>query len=636
MAFNPIIHRFLIMITFSSLAATSAVLAATTTIFDNVSAILRERYYDKKFREEQLPALIKKYRPAADSPSDLKSQRLAAETLLSHVPASHLGLLSEESYRYLVAELTGQPQPTFGFQVVRIKDEYFTSFVLEGGPAAVAGILPWERVVSVDGVPINESPRLDWAQKDAYLPIDRDPPIHSILCRAEDEITMVLERTRDEQHSVRLKAHPYSALQASRTSARLIAIDGRKIGYVHFWFIHSTGVTELFRELFVGEFSKADGLLLDLRGRGGNGVVVPDILQILSDWKKPIVALTDRQSRSAKDALAYEFKERHLATLVGEQTAGAVIPASFAPVGEKTMLMFPSFTLGEYTAKLELKGGVAPDAFVERAGPFSAGHDPIFERGRQELARLLKVASPAAERPTQPSPPAATPSIALPPAKDLPALSDLIRKMTDALGGEKTLRAHSHRTLSGTAEMIGLPMKGDYVQKASAPNRTLVVMHLGDLLVRQGFDGQVAWTDTPMTGKEIMSGPAADMIRQQAQFYGPLDLVAAYKEIAVTRFAVFDGKPSIELRLVGRGGTESFLYVDAQTNLSAGTKVMVKTPIGMIETKTYSRNYRDLGGYSGPTEIYIESSVQRQLIKIEKVSFEEIPASEYAPPADAK
>lgn len=75
---------------------------------------------------------------------------------------------------------------------------------------------------------------------------------------------------------------------------------------------------------------------------------------------------------------------------------------------------------------------------------------------------------------------------------------------------------------------------------------------------------------------------------------------------------------------------------NAHNYFSAGTKVMVDTPIGPVETKSYSRNYRDLGGYFTPTEIYIDSSVQRQLIKIEKVSFEEIPASDYAPPAGAR
>lgn len=623
---------------FMILASSAPALAPGPTLYDRVAALLRERYYDKKFCAEQLPPLIEKYRPRAGSPSDAKGQRLAAEKLLSHIPASHLGLLSEESYHYLMAELSGQPRPTIGFQVVRLGDQYFTFFVLEGGPAAMAGVTQGERVVSLDGAPVAESPRLDWAQKDAFLPVDRDPPIHSILCQSDEEITAVLERTPGQERTVKLKARPYSSWQAARTSARLLELEGRKVGYVHFWFIHSAGVPELLRELFAGEFSKAEGLLLDLRGRGGNGVAVPEILRVLSEWGKPMVALTDRQSRSAKDALAYEFKERRLATLVGEQTAGAVIPASFAPVGEKTILMFPSFTLGEYTRKLELKGGVRPDVFVERSGPYANGHDPIYDRAAQELVRRLKDASGQASAPptvgADSTPAAPSPSLPLP--TDIPALPDLIRKMANALGGEKAIRSRSHRTLSGTTEMIGLPLKGPYLQKASAPNKTLVEMHLGDLLVRQGFDGWVAWTDSTMTGKTIVTGPAADMIRQQAQFYGPLDLVTGNREVSVAGFSIFDGKPCLEIKLIGQGGGSSLLYVDAQTYLPAGTKMMIETPIGMVETKIYSRNYRDLGGLITATEISIDSSVQRQLIKIEKASFEEIPASEYAPPLATK
>jgi carboxyl-terminal processing protease len=607
--------------------------AASPTIFENVAAILGERYYDKKFREEQLPGLIEKYRPVPDAPCALNAQRAAAEKLLAHVPASHLGLLSEESFHYLVSELRGEPQPTFGFQLLRRGDEFFAFFVLEDGPAALAGVRPWERVVSIDGVAVAESSRLDWAQKDAHLPVDRDPPLHSVLCRKDDEVALVLEQRRGEQRTVLVRARLYSALQAARASAGLIQIGGRAVGYVHFWFIHSSGVTELLRDLFAGEFSSAEGLILDLRGRGGNGVVVPDILRVLEDWQRPIVALVDRQSRSAKDALAYEFKQRRLAILVGEKTAGAVIPASFTQVGEKTMLMFPSFTLGEYTQKLELKGGVAPDVFVERPGAFSAGDDPIFDRGKQEMDRLMKSA-PRASQTVAPAQAAQRVSPA-PAPKALPSVPELIRKMTDALGGEKQIRAHSHRTLTGTAEMIGLPMKGDYLQKASAPNRSLVVMHLGDLVVRQGFDGEVAWSDTPMTGKQIVTGAAADLIRQQAQFYGPLDLLGAHREARVVGFSVFDTKQCAELKLVGHGGMESFLCVDAETYFVAGTRMSMQTPIGLVETKTYFRNQRDLAGFVTATEIYIDSSLQRQLIKIEKVTFDEIAASEYSPPAGA-
>src|SRR5256714_8672810 len=434
-------------ITGSVLAAAKLPAPAPPTIFDRVATVLGERYYDRQFREERLPALIEKYRPPAAAPADLLAQRTAAEKLLAHVPASHLGLLSEESYRYFIAELSGEPRPSFGFQAVRIKDDYFTFFVLEGGPAALAGLQPWERIVSIDGTPTNRSSRLDWPQKDAHLPIDRDPPIHSILGQVDDEIALVMERVAGEQRTVKVKARPYSALEAARASARTFEVDGRLIGYGHFWVIHSTGVAEMLRELFAGKFAEGDGLILDLRGRGGNGIVVPDILQILYNWHRPIVALVDRQSRSAKDALAYEFKERRLATLVGEKTAGAVIPASFAQVGEKTMLMFPSFTLGEYTQKLELKGGVAPDVFVERAGPYSEGRDPIFERGRTELARLIASAPPRSENAGAVI---ASKSPARPAPKNLTAVADLIRKMSDTLGDEKAIHAHRHRTPTGT------------------------------------------------------------------------------------------------------------------------------------------------------------------------------------------
>ena len=138
-----------------------------------------------------------------------------------------------------------------------------------------------------------------------------------------------------------------------------------------------------------------------------------------------------------------------------------------------------------------------------------------------------------------------------------------------------------------------------------------------------------------MNGKQIVTGAAADLIRQQAQFYGPLDLTSAYKEISVLGFSLFDGKQCVELKLVGHGGTTSFLCVDAETYFPAGTKMNVQTPIGIVETKTYSRNFRDLGGFITPTEIYVESSVQRQLIKIDKMMFDENPVSEFSPPAEA-
>jgi C-terminal processing protease CtpA/Prc len=140
-------------------------------------------------------------------------------------------------------------------------------------------------------------------------------------------------------------------------------------------------------------------VIIDLRGRGGNGRAISKILDVLrarrSVSRQPLVALVDRQSRSAKDVLAYEMKKNGLARLVGEPTAGAVIPATFADVGHETILMFPSFKLPRYTDLLELKP-VEPDVAVTRAGPLSGGDDPILKAGLAEALRLVRASAKSA------------------------------------------------------------------------------------------------------------------------------------------------------------------------------------------------------------------------------------------------
>jgi carboxyl-terminal processing protease len=133
-----------------------------------------------------------------------------------------------------------------------------------------------------------------------------------------------------------------------------------------------------------------DALVLDLRGRGGSAGEVTRIVDLMRDYRKktgrPVVALADRQSRSGKDILLYEFRQIGV-RIVGEASAVAVIPASFADVGYDSILMFPAVRLPKYTDLLELKP-IQPDVLVERPGLFAAGRDGILEAGVAEARRL--------------------------------------------------------------------------------------------------------------------------------------------------------------------------------------------------------------------------------------------------------
>ncbi len=370
-----------------------AVSVTKGTLFQNVVAVLEKKYYDKQFRTELLPKLVSQYAERASGATTLREQRDIVQEFLSHIPASHLGLLSARTHRRLMDDLMSKAYPTFGFQLMEIKGKFYTFFLLEGGPGERAGLLSWDRVVSIDGTPVDKSPRLDWRSDDAYIPDELDPPVHFVVAAQGDTINLKVERQRGKFLNVTVKAEDYSAFAAAKASAKVFKTGDRSFGYLHFWYVHMTGVPELLKEKLEGEFGSCDGVVIDLRGRGGNGLAISKIIEVLradySTKRRPLIALVDRQSRSAKDVLAYEMKKRGIARVVGERTAGAVIPASFADVGHETILMFPSFKLSVYTDLLELKP-VEPDVPVERAGPLSAGNDPILKAGLAEALRLLK------------------------------------------------------------------------------------------------------------------------------------------------------------------------------------------------------------------------------------------------------
>jgi len=366
------------------------------TLFENVTAVLLKKYYDERFRTQTLPGLISEFTEKAKHAATLYDQRVVTEELLSHIPASHLGLISRASHRQVMWDLEGRTYPMLGFQLIEINSKYYAFTVLEGGPAARAGVLPWDRIVAIDGISPETSSRVDWRSDDAYIGDDRDPPVHYLLASAGDTIRFKIERRRDKFIELSVPVEDYSAFAAARASTRLLKAEDRSFGYLHFWYVHMTGIPELIKDKIEGEFGKCDGLIIDLRGRGGNAFAISKIVDALradrAGRHRPIIALIDRQSRSAKDVLAYELKSQGIARLVGEPTAGAVIPASFADVGHDSILMFPTFKLPRYTDLLEAKP-VAPDVLIQRAGPLSAGDDPILNAGLAEALKLAKSAA---------------------------------------------------------------------------------------------------------------------------------------------------------------------------------------------------------------------------------------------------
>jgi C-terminal processing protease CtpA/Prc len=197
-----------------------------------------------------------------------------------------------------------------------------------------------------------------------------------------------------------------SGLLASRASLQWMDREGRRLVYIHLWNLLSSGASGLLEGVLETGGDYAEGLIVDLRGRGGQLAVANSIAETLGRIRRPVALLIDRNARSAKEVLAFKLMGASHVRLVGERTAGAVLPARLRPLGRDIMVMLPADRPGRARRWVEkfLRGGdedliwgrlegkgVPPDIPAARPGPYSEGFDPILEAGVRDVIKRLRL-----------------------------------------------------------------------------------------------------------------------------------------------------------------------------------------------------------------------------------------------------
>jgi len=627
-------------------------------LFENVAKVLSDRYFDDAFREHELPALIERYRERVARTHTFKEELAEVQRFLSNIPSTHTALIPTDDMEKLRLELAGKSVPMLGFELIEYDGKQYAHDVLEKGPADVAGLKHGDRIVLIDGKLPEESPRFGGRTDDAFLP---DPPVRPVRCSAGDTVRLKIERVPGHYVDLDVPCHSYSPWEATKASVRVVEQDGKRIGIIHFWLIHLTGPDELLRSVLEGEFASCDALVLDLRGRGGSGMMVPRMLDVLdgttSNWNKPVVALIDRHSRSAKEVLAYEFRNRALGSLVGERTAGAVIPVTLTDVGFGMSLMFPSFTLRDYTDKIEFKG-VAPDVVVSEVGPYSAGADPILEAGIHEAVRLSGASleawrarrqAAAGTHETMHITPkvssanqgvrARVPEPKWPKEPDKPGYDaramDLWAKMVNALGGEAAMRRHTYRTMHGKRNIGGM-IEGTVERITAAPDLRVDRMTLGGMgKAEQGYNGNIAWSSSRQGGTRKLSGKELEDAKADADFYAMLHPKRNHRSIVYVGQAEVDGRTCHEIRMTKQSGDVETYYIEAATSLPIGWVGTVPSNMGPLVMRALTTKFKRFDGeLVGVASVADVGGIQEMDTTITDVSFDKPPEGTFDPPKE--
>lgn len=269
-----------------------------------------------------------------------------------------MAVKDQDPRRYMIAQI--------GIMGRRESDGYHVTALLNGGPAAMAGVQSGDVLMSADGAPYLSAASLR----------DKEGRRVAVTLRRPGELAPRTVMVTP------IKQNPLDAfLRATINSARVLAVDGRRIGYVHLWTMASDNFRQALDNLVLDKLHDTDGMILDLRdGYGGSPFGFSDVFfrpdlswevryndtqphLTHTGYNKPMVVLIDGGTRSAKEFLTLQFKTSHRATIVGTRTAGAFLGAAFIPIGTDGVLELAIQGLRVNGARLENRG-VDPDIAV--------------------------------------------------------------------------------------------------------------------------------------------------------------------------------------------------------------------------------------------------------------------------------
>jgi carboxyl-terminal processing protease len=275
-----------------------------------------------------------------------------------------------------------------------VDDKTFIHAVLDGSPAARAGLKVGDQLLSVDGKPFQ--PIQSFAE-------NADRPVKIQIQRTPEAATQTIAVTPKRFDPTTM------FLEAMKSSVEVIDRGGKKIGYIHIWSYADDLYQRQLEQELSDRLSQVDGLVWDLRD--GWGGAEPSYLNLFTapalnvtftnrngtkghfnlPWKKPVVMLVNQGSRSGKEILAYGFRQFRVGKIVGSKTAGALLAGRAYIMQDGSLLYLAVADVSVNGERLEGKG-VAPDIDVPFTVPYAQGSDP--QKDRAIAAVLEAIAKP--------------------------------------------------------------------------------------------------------------------------------------------------------------------------------------------------------------------------------------------------
>lgn len=211
---------------------------------------------------------------------------------------------------------------------------------------------------------------------------------------------------------------------------------------------------------------------------------------------------------------------------------------------------------------------------------------------------------------------------------------EVLENYIQATGGRQARENITSTVTKASLEVPGQSIRGTLEIYAQAPNKLLVIQVVdGYGEVRQGYDGQIGWSQDPIHGVRQLEGAELAWLKREAVFHSDLKWRELYAKVDLLGREKVGDQDAYAIRFTPEVGHPITRYYNTQTFLLVRTDRIQEGPQGAFSVQEYPSDYRDLNGVKIPFQVTAKSSAGEVVMKIIEVKHNvEIDAAKFAKP----
>jgi outer membrane lipoprotein-sorting protein len=201
-----------------------------------------------------------------------------------------------------------------------------------------------------------------------------------------------------------------------------------------------------------------------------------------------------------------------------------------------------------------------------------------------------------------------------------PTVDQVLDKYVQAIGGKAAIEKQTSRAGKGTFEIPAFGASGTAETYEKAPNKSAAIIDIpGFGVIREGYDGKVAWSQDPQSGLREKTGVELASTKLESEFHRAIKLKSLYPKIVIKGKEKVGDKDAIVLEATPTEGPVETWYFDAASGLLVRQDAERESPQGKMPVQVFFDEYKEFDGVKVPVAIRQITPAFALNIKIEEV-----------------